>query len=104
MAQLIELASTLGYEHLHIRPAMRQSGRWSTPISGGLGVGYPDLSLARPATATRPGRFVLVECKAEDGRLSPPQKRVHDVLRAAGVEVYTWRPSELESAARVLAR
>ena len=95
-AQLVELAETLGYQYLHVRPAMRQSGRWSTPISGGLGVGWPDLTFARP------GRFLMVECKAEGSYLKPPQKAVHELLRAAGVEVHTWRPSDLDLAAEVL--
>jgi hypothetical protein len=94
--QLIQLAELLDYEYLHVRPAMRQSGRWSTPISGGLGVGWPDLAFAKP------GRFLLVECKAQDGRLTPAQRAVHEALRAAGLEVHTWRPSDVDLAAHVL--
>jgi hypothetical protein len=94
--QLVDLAETLGYQWAHFRPAMRQSGHWSTPVSGGLGVGWPDLVLARP------GRFVMVELKAEGAYLKPPQKVVHHALRAAGVDLYTWRPSDLELAAEVL--
>ena len=100
--QLVELAETLGYQYLHVRPAMRQSGRWSTPISGGLGVGWPDIALARGPRGERPGRFLLVECKAEGSYLKPPQRAVHELLRAAGVEVHTWRPSDLDLAAEVL--
>ena len=94
--QLCELAEMLGYQWAHFRPAMRQSGAWSTPVSGALGAGWPDLVLARP------GRFLMVECKAEGAYLKPQQKAVHDSLRAAGVEVHTFRPSDLELAAEVL--
>lgn len=101
-AQLVELATALGYATAAFRPAMRASGRYCVPVSGSLGAGWPDLTLARPRTATRPGRLLFIECKAEDGRLTAEQRAVHEALRAAGCEVYTWRPSDVDLAAEVL--
>ena len=83
---VIELAQLFGWMAFHARPARRADGSWVTAVAGD-GVGYPDLTLAKP------GGFLLAELKAEAGRLSKPQERWLEVLRLAGVEVHVWRPS-----------
>lgn len=50
--------------------------------------GWPDLVLLRPP------ELVIVELKAENGRVSPDQARVLDGLRACGIEAPVWRPSD----------
>ena len=57
--------------------------------------GYPDLSLCRD-------RLILAELKSERGRLSKPQAAWINRLRAAGVTVYVWRPSQWNEICRVL--
>lgn len=63
------------------------------------GEGWPDLTLVRE-------RIVYAELKRDrGGRLSPAQIGVHELLRAAGGEVYVWwLPRDLPEVARVLAR
>ena len=82
----------LGYSWVHIRPGLNRRGHWSTPIAGSLGGGWPDI------TAVRADRGVLfIECKAQDGRVSDAQRLVHDVLRAAGLDVRIVRPSDVDA-------
>ena len=61
--------------------------------------GVPDLTLVRD-------RVIFAELKRDrGGRLSPAQIGVHELLRAAGAEVYVWwLPRDLPEVARVLAR
>lgn len=62
--------------------------------------GFPDLILARPG---RP--LILAELKSDRGRLTPAQEAWLDLLKQVpGVEVYVWRPADLEAIAAVLGR
>lgn len=81
-----KLATTLGYEGYHTHRSQLSPAGW------------PDWAFWKP------GRFLLAELKTETGKLSPMQEKVIAGLRAAGVEVYVWRPSDLEAAAKVLSR
>ena len=54
--------------------------------------GWPDLVLWRH-------RIVYAELKTTKGVLSPHQSRVIEGLRAAGGEVYLWRPKDWSSGA-----
>lgn len=61
--------------------------------------GFPDLVLVRPP------RVIFAELKAERGRLTLAQQAWLDALRQCeGVEVYLWRPADLEQIVRVLRR
>ena len=87
----------LGWSWVHIRPGLNRRGHWSTPIAGSLGGGWPDI------TAVRADRGVLfLECKAEDGRVSPAQQAVHDVLRRANLDVRVIRPADVDALLEVL--
>lgn len=59
--------------------------------------GLPDLILIRE-------RVIWAELKTEKGKLSPYQEEVMSLLRAAGQEVYLWRPSMISEIAETLAR
>lgn len=59
--------------------------------------GFPDLVLVRD-------RVVFVEVKREKSRLTDDQEQWFHALRAAGIEVYVWRPSDLSQVGEVLAR
>ena len=59
--------------------------------------GLPDLILVKP------GRGVVwAELKTEKGKVSPHQEDVMATLRAAGQEVYLWRPSDWPKVEAVL--
>jgi hypothetical protein len=59
--------------------------------------GWPDLALVRPP------RLVLAELKRQDGKPTPAQVRWLDLLgQCAGVEVYLWRPADLDDVLRIL--
>lgn len=97
--QVIDLASRLGWRHMHPErvTVQRPDGRVyaQTPLSGGLGPGWPDLTLARD-------RIVFVELKSGRGHLRQEQREVLEALRTAGGEVYVWTPRDLDEAQRVL--
>lgn len=94
LRQVTELAELLGWSWAHFRPARTEHG-WRTPVSGPLGAGFPDLVLVRGR------RLILAELKAQDGRLSPDQRNVLDLLRGAA-EVHVWRPADLPLVADLL--
>lgn len=99
---IIARAKALGWHVHHTRPARRIDGSWSTPIQGDAG--FVDLVLARN------GRVLLVEVKAEKGRLSKVQAKW---LTELGIgtslqfdhfhEVYVWRPSDMAAIEETLA-
>jgi hypothetical protein len=66
--------------------------------------GYPDLCLARPASATSPGRLLFAELKTQTGKVTQEQAMWLDILRHTidGVEVHIWRPSDLPMIATIL--
>lgn len=102
--RVIETAKAFGWLVHHARPAMRQSGQWSTPIQGAPG--YPDLTMVRG------GRVIFAELKTEVGKVTDWQERWLKELAFAGdpgsdpleggVECYVWRPSAIEEIAKVL--
>ena len=93
--QVEQLAAMLGWCWMHVTPA-RVPGRTITPTAlnlDGVGTsrGWPDHTFWHPAW----GRVIYVEFKKEKGKTTPEQDRVHASLRAAGCEVFVWRPSDL---------
>lgn len=95
--QVTEVAELLGWSWAHFRPAQTARG-WRTPVSGPLGQGWPDLMLVR----ARDHRFMLVELKADKGKLSSHQASVHEALLAAGMPVHVWRPGDFNDMVREL--
>jgi len=87
-ARIVEMAAWLGYEYLHIPKRQGADRGWRTAVDGGLGVGWPDLVLARP------GRLVFIELKSENGSASKEQRAVLDQLQAAGAHVHLWKPQD----------
>lgn len=109
LAQVTELATLLGWNWVHFRPAQTQRG-WRTPVQGPLGKGWPDLVLLR----TRDRRLVFVELKRE---MEQPTGDQAAVLAALGelkglvvygddlrgrIEVHVWHPSMLDEITAVL--
>lgn len=52
--------------------------------------GFPDLVLVKPP------RIIFAELKAPNGRISPEQAQWHDALRACGLNVYVWKPADMD--------
>jgi hypothetical protein len=59
--------------------------------SRGTTAGWPDDALLGPRGA------VFAELKTERGRVSRAQEAMHERMRAAGLTVVVWRPSDLLS-------
>jgi len=91
--QIIELAGLLGWVVAHFRPAQTKSG-WVTPVAAD-GKGFPDLVLVRD-------RIVFAELKAQKGKLSADQSNWIEWLRDADVEVYVWRPDDIDEVIETL--
>lgn len=60
--------------------------------------GFPDI------IAVRDRRLVAIELKSARGALSDEQREWLEALAAAGVETHVWRPSDWETAKRVVSR
>lgn len=89
-AQVIDLAGTLGWQHLHVRRSIGRGHRWTTTTNL---PGWPDLLLW---SARQPGRHLAVELKTDTGRVTPEQERVLEQLAGAGFETFVWRPRDLD--------
>ena len=79
-AHVVRLAAVQGWKVFHVYDSRR-----SQP-------GYPDLHLWHPGH----GASLFRELKTMKGRLSPDQVRVLESMKAAGIDVSVWRPSDLD--------
>ena len=90
-AQVLALARLWGSRCYHTHDSRR-----SVP-------GFPDLVLCKPAGEEGPGRVIFAELKKETGTLEPEQRLWLEALRSCpGVEVYVWKPRNLEDIRRIL--
>jgi hypothetical protein len=85
-SQLEYLLDLNGWKWTHFRPAMRQSGTWSTPLSGDKG--FPDY------VAVRPPRLLFAEIKSSTGRATREQIAWLEDLGESGAESYLWHPED----------
>ena len=92
--EVIRRAQSLGWYVYHALPGQGRN-RHLTLFIGKRG--FPDLVLCRPP------RLIFAELKSERGKPSDDQLEWLDALRQCGVEVYLWRPSDLETISYVLA-
>ncbi len=84
-AQVIELLQLFDWRYYHT---------WRSTHSP---AGYPDL------TCVRPPRLIFAELKAEKGRLTGAQDEwLGDLGLVPGIEVYLWRPSDLDRIVEIL--
>lgn len=83
-AQVVYLARLFGYRIYHPWLSIRSERGW------------PDLAIFRP------GRFLLAELKSDTGKLTDAQLRMIADLTAAGVEVYVWRPRDIDRVMEIL--
>jgi hypothetical protein len=84
-SQIVDLAKLFGWRRYHT---------WRSINSP---AGFPDEVLVRR------DRLVFAELKAENGKVSPLQQEwLDDLGRVPGVEVYLWRPSQLDEITGIL--
>lgn len=84
-AQVVQLAVLRGWRCFHDHDSRRNTA------------GLPDLILCRR------GRLIFAELKTNTGRTSAEQDAWLGALAlVAGVEVFLWRPADLEDVQRVL--
>ena len=101
---VIELAHTLGWRVAHFRSVETKRQGWQTPVQAD-GKGFPDLILVRD-------RVIAAELKRDrdktgkDTRREPSVEQVEwlEAFRAAGVEAYLWRPSDVDEIFDILRR
>lgn len=100
-ATVLQLAALMGWRHWHDAATNAPRRCWSC----GRGTqmprnpsGLPDLILIRA------DRLIWAELKAQDGVTSPEQRDWIAALRAAGQQVYVWRPADWPEIEKVLAR
>jgi hypothetical protein len=85
-AQVLTLARWCGWWAFHPFDSRRSAPGW------------PDLALLRPP------RVLFVELKSDRGRVTAEQEWVLEALRACGLEVCVWRPSDWAEIEEQLAR
>lgn len=94
-AQVLDLATILGWESFHVRPARTAHG-WRTATQGTLAKGWPDLVLLR----VRDRRLLFAELKRDGAKTTPEQDLVLEGLRAVAccpdceIDVHVWRPAD----------
>lgn len=93
---MIDLATTFGWAHMHVRPTVGRGQGWTTSTSV---TGWVDLVLWHE----RQRRVIAVELKSEKGKVSAAQVEVLRSLSAAGMETFVWRPFQFAEAKAVLA-
>lgn len=90
---VVDLAHLNSWMVAGFRPA--QIGKsWQTPVRHDA-KGWPDLVLVRD-------RVIFVELKTNKGRTRPEQVEWIGALKAAGQEVYVWRPSDWDEVVETL--
>jgi hypothetical protein len=96
-AAVTDLAHLCGWRtnHTFRSASRRDGGGWRTATTH---AGWPDLTLWRP------GQFLMVELKAEKGRLTTEQRDVINSLVAAGVDARTWFPKDWPEIERTLTK
>lgn len=91
--QVHRLAASLGWKYYHAPDNKPINGRIQKIVAG-----FPDLVLVKG------NRLMFAELKKEIGVLSAAQEEWIAALRATGVEVYVWRPSQVREVQRILAQ
>lgn len=93
LSNVLMIAKIHGWRTAHFRPARTTKG-WRTAV-GGDGVGYPDLTLVRE-------RVIVAELKAGKNKTSEEQDAWLKAFAQAGIESYTWYPTDIDQVIRVL--
>lgn len=92
--QIVELAHTLGWKHLHVRRSIGKGKKWTTATNV---KGWPDLWLWHQ----RHG-FVAIEVKVHPDSATPEQVDVLISLRAAGARALVAYPEDFDAVMALL--
>src|SRR4051794_14872899 len=84
--QVLDLAALMGWTTAHFHDSRREV-RPGVHVGDRAAAGFPDVVLARPP------KLLVVELKAEKGRVSDAQRGWLQLLERCGVDVRVWRPS-----------
>lgn len=88
--QIIQLAHTLGWRHLHVRRSIGKGRRWVTTTNV---IGWPDLLLWHPLARSTPR---AIEVKVPPDDVTPAQSAVLDELAAAGIPTMVAWPDHFD--------
>jgi hypothetical protein len=88
---VISIAKRYGWLVHHDLPSMNRRGAWATHVQGDTG--FPDLFMVHPFQGGRP---LVIELKAEKGKLTPGQKIWLNACELAGCHAAVWKPSDME--------
>lgn len=83
-AQVLAIASAANWLTYHTHDSRRSTA------------GFPDLTLVRGP------RMIFAELKTQKGRVTVEQQKWLDALGAASVEVYLWRPADVDEVVATL--
>ena len=93
--QVYDLLSRFGWHWCHFRPGRTLHG-WHTALTGDPG--FPDVIAIRyeetlDILVAPKYRLVFIELKSDLGKVTEAQEEWLVLLKAAGAEVYLWRPN-----------
>lgn len=94
---VVTLAKYHGWMVFHPLTVQGSNGRWRTALQGDPG--FPDLVLAH-----RDRGVIFAELKSAIGKVSDLQLEWIATLKAAGAEVYVWRPRDLKEVEATLSK
>lgn len=90
---VLKIADLKGWKYYHPPDNRPVNGRIQKVVSG-----YPDLCLIKGS------RMIFAELKREKGIVSPEQQEWIAAIKGCGIEVYVWRPSDLQSLVEILSQ
>jgi hypothetical protein len=94
--QIVQLAHTLGWRHLHTRRTIGKHRRWVTATNL---KGWPDLMLMRP-----PDGLIFAELKIPPDKPSPEQEELLEYLAGYPFAISAiWTPADWDIIEHVLA-
>lgn len=85
-SHVCKIAEVKGWRYYHPPDNRPVNGRIQKVVSG-----FPDLCLIKGT------RMIFVELKRELGIVSPEQQVWIDAIRGCGLEVFVWRPSDIDA-------
>lgn len=84
-SHVCRIAEVKGWKYYHPPDNRPVNGRIQKVVSG-----FPDLCLIKGS------RIIFAELKREKGTISLEQQEWIDAIRGCGIEVFVWRPSDID--------
>lgn len=92
-SHVIKIAEVKGWKYYHPPDNRPVNGRIQKVVSG-----FPDLCLVKN------GKMIFAELKREKGIVSPEQQAWIMAIKACGIDVYIWRPSDVHAIVEILSK